>query len=133
MTIDVSRAAVASLHGSEQQLQANIEFLHATVESMRERGISSARASKTLTRSQATKIVTALGQLKSLLDVNQIIKRAGDLTKQTAQFVALMEQIDRRYGDEARRDSEDLRKSLTSEQLLIVYEMVAENKRQGLL
>lgn len=123
----MAKRAIVGIEGATETLEYELKELREFIESIRLDGISK-RGGNTLTRLQASKIIQNTDRIARTFDIAPIIRMSLDLTNQTHAFVNMMDKIDKRYGEEDRRASEDITRHLTEDQLMQVYEWVRENK-----
>lgn len=108
-----------------EELKQHIKGLQASNKTGGPKGLNQ------ITRGDANKIIRTLDQILASTDVAKIVSLSLDLTKQAQMFVAMMEVISKRFGEEERAKAEDITKQLTPEQLVIVWGMIRENQRDA--
>lgn len=130
----MARHAVASIETSSGDLDEDFTFLRTIINQLRNEGLSSAKDSGLLNRSQAGKIISCLNRIQGAFDISNMVKLSLDLTNQTRVFVDMMDKVDRRYGEEEAQKAQDITEHLDTEQLMIVLGWVRENrsKKEGI-
>ena len=126
---DVARAAVENAQNMPDDFINSCEELKQHIKDLQvSNRTGGPKALKQVTRADANKIIRTLDQILAAQDVSRIVSMSLDLTKQSQMFVAMMEVISKRFGEEERAKAEDITAQLTPEQLVIVWGMIRENK-----